>query len=352
VVGDRKQSIYGFRGASSTIFDKFQADYPGHMAIALSTNYRSTPQVVAVGNAIFPESPQLKANRQETGVVEAVEVLNEYSEANWVIDTIHRAVGGGDFLRAVSDNQRAEERTLRDFAVLYRNRSAAQTFQKALAASGLPYQVAGEGSPYERPDVQQLVGVLRATANGTVPDGIEQAAWGAIKQRSAQSGAVSPEAIAQSAATMLGISTPEAQHFIGTLVRFNSPAAAVAYIDDIASRQFYDPSADAITLLTIHASKGLEFPFVFLLAAEDGVLPHAGSSIDEERRLFYVAATRARDNLYVLHARRRGGAAADLSQFAQLLPAKVLPRTVDPRLADDQRRAIKRAAKRSQQSLF
>ncbi len=352
VIGDPNQSIYGFRGASGGIFDQFRADYPDHTAITLEVNYRSAPQIVAAGNAIFPHSPQLHAHRQASGTAQAVEVLNEYSEANWVIDTIHREVGGGDFMRVVSDNQRADERTLRDFAVLYRNRSAAQTFQKALAHSGLPYQVVGEGSPYDQPYVQQLVAVLRAVACNVAPDDIEANVWRVLRERVAKAGVRKPEAIAGEAAAALGIDTPEARHFIGTLVRFDTPAAAVAYIDAIAAQDFYDPAADAVTLLTIHASKGLEFPYIFLLAAEEDILPYRAANIDEERRLFYVAATRARDSLHIVHARRRSGELATRSRFVQELPEQAVPRVTDPQLATDQRRAVKRAAKRSQQSLF
>jgi len=356
VIGDPNQSIYGFRGASDTIFTAFTDSYPAHKAITLTVNYRSTPAVVAVGNGVFADAPQLQAHSTAAGAVQAVAVLNEYSEANWIIDTIQRAVGGGDFMHAVSDNHREDESALSDFAVLYRNRSAAAAFQKALAASGLPYQVVGDGSPYDQPQVQTLVALLRAvvTGNNTPPDGITTAAWQMVIER-VTAAPLLPQAIAAHGMAMLGFEpTPELQQFSGMLVRFKTADAAVHYIDTIAESGFYDASTQAVTLLTIHASKGLEFEQVFVVGAEEGILPHAktAAAVAEERRLFYVAVTRARRNLTILHTRHRGGNDNAVSRFVAELPTTVLPRIVDPQLAADQRRAHKRAAKRSQQSLF
>jgi superfamily I DNA/RNA helicase len=354
VIGDPNQSIYGFRGASGSIFGQFRADFPGHTEVALTVNYRSTPEAVRAGNAIFSDSPQLRAHRNDTGIVRAVEVFNEYSEANWIVDTIHRAVGGGDFLHAVSDNDRADEYTLKDFAVIYRNRSAAAASQKTIAHSGLPYQVVGEGSPYEQPQVQLVLAVLRAYASDrSAPEGMDHATWHAMCGRLAQEADQSPAALAHIAAGMLGdAATVSMQQCIGMLVRHPSVPEALAYIGAIREQGFYDPDADAVTLLTIHASKGLEFPHVFIIGAEEGILPYVRADPDEERRLWYVALTRARDHADVLHTQRRSGEPSVVSPFIKALPPEVLPRTVDPQLAADRRRAQKRAAKRSQQTLF
>lgn len=354
-IGDPNQSIYGFRGASGGIFEQFQADYPAGAAITLHTNYRSAPAVVAVGNAVFSEGAQfqLRAHRKAADAVRAVEVLHEYAEADWVVNTIHAAIGGGDFLHAVSDGHRHAEYTLKDFAILYRNRAAATAVYKAMAASGLPYQIVGDGSPYELPAIQKLIAVLRAYAAEAQPagdSGLRAVEVQAIRTMIGEES--SPQHIALRAAQVLDLAAPEVDQFIGTLVRFATPAAAVRYIDTIAEQGFYDPAADAVTLLTIHASKGLEFPYVFLIGAEEGTLPYTAANTAEEQRLFYVAVTRARDALDVLYARRRGGERTMLSPFVHAIPATILPRIVDPHLTDDQRRAVKRAVKRSQQSLF
>lgn len=346
VIGDPNQSIYGFRGASGTIFDTFAADFPNCTQITLNTNYRSAPQIVALSNAIFGGTQH--AARSGAGQVSAVEVLNEYSEARFVLDQIQAGIGGADLLKASAGEHR---HSLRDFAILYRNRSAARAMQKSVDDSGLPYQVVGEGSPYEQPAVQKIIAVLRAKAGDVQPTGSLSAPQ--IEHIVGVIDSDSPADIARRAAEVMGIEiTPTIEHFIGTLVRFASAQQAVEYIDAIAGQQFYDPQAEAITLLTIHASKGLEFPQVFLIGAQEGILPHTGSDVGEEKRLFYVAATRAQDQLTIPHARNRGGKSARASRFITEIPASILPRIIDPALAQDQKRLQKRATKRAQTSLF
>lgn len=353
VIGDPNQSIYGFRGASGGIFAQFGQDFPNTQKITLHVNYRSVPAVVHLSNAIFPHAEPLAAHTGEGGQVQAVLTLNEYSEANWVVGEIHRAIGGGDFLHAVSDDERAQHRTLKDFAILYRSRSCAAAVQRAVAESGLPYQIVGDGSPYDKPEVQTAITLLKSLATN------EPAALKNITKNQARTlldgvdKSLPPSKLIDAIAATFGLQqTRELMSLANTLVRFENLQQAVDHLDSIAEQQFYDPATDAITLLTIHAAKGLEFPHVFLVAAEQGILPHAKASPAEERRLFYVAVTRARERLDVLHVKTRGNKPAIMSQFIAETPEAILPRTVDENLAADQRRAQKRKLKRSQQSMF
>jgi ATP-dependent DNA helicase UvrD/PcrA len=380
VIGDPLQSIYGFRGAGGDIFDRFAADFPEATTITLIINYRSAPEIVNVANTLFAEAPNLVPSKADAGHVRAVLVLNEYSEAQWVLDDIQRRIGGGDMLRGVSDDDNSQHCTLQDFAIVYRNRAAAMAMQRAVEASGLPYQVVGEGSPYEKPQVQAIIALFRAAVQGEPPqlEGFTATQARTVQEMLGEAQASVPHALAEQIIALLGFEpTTALQQFVGTLVRFKTVEAAVRYFDDIAQANFYDPTADAITLLTIHASKGLEFPHVYLIGAEEGILPSLPKSsftrgvlsgkpspmpatpmsenmarLDEEKRLFYVAVTRARERLDVLYALKRGGESAEPSRFVTELSPKVLPRTTDPNLESDQRRAQKRAIKRSQQSLF
>lgn len=352
VIGDPNQSIYGFRGASGDIFAQLKADFPAHTEVTLTSNYRSAPEIVRLSNAIFPNQPALQPESKASGQVRAVQVLNEYSEADWVLGEIQKAIGGGDFLRAVSDDDRARQRTLRDFAILYRSRSAAAALQKAIDASGLPYQVVGDGSPYEKPQVQAVIAVLRAIQTGETrelenlkPDNQRKAAELTKKHQT-----LPPQELAEKIVQTVGFEpSRELAQFFATLVRFKTVKAALKHIDDIAQTGFYDPQADAITLLTIHAAKGLEFPVVFLIGMQEGVLPSERGDKAEEKRLFYVAATRAKARLEITHAKNRGGQPAQASSFLQGLPLETI---TDPDMAAQTRRIIKRQAKRSQQSLF
>jgi DNA helicase-2/ATP-dependent DNA helicase PcrA len=355
VIGDPLQSIYGFRGASGSIFEQFRSDFPQAEAVTLGTNYRSAPEIVALSNALFTTAPQLQPHASRAGRVRAVQVLNEYSEAAWLVAEIQRAIGGGDMLRAVSDDDASMHRTLKDFAVIYRSRSAAVAVQKAVADSGLPYKVVGDGSPYEQPQVQVVIALLRATHTKETPEleGFTGGQSKAVQALVGDADGVLPHALAGKIVDTLGFErSPSLLQFLGSLVRFRSLAQAVDYLDAIAEINFYDPAADAITLLTIHASKGLEFPHVFLIAAEEGILPHKNADPSEEKRLFYVAVTRAKDNLDITYAAKRGGEPAEPSRFVAGLPQAVLKPQTDPNFATDQRRVQKRAAKRSQQTLF
>ena len=355
VIGDPNQSIYGFRGASGTIFEQFIDDFAGCRVITLTTNYRSVPQVVHLSNALFKDGANLEAQSQTAGLVRAVEVLNEYGEAEWVLGEIHRAIGGGDLLKAVSDDSRLTHRRLSDFAVLYRSRPAAATFQKLLAESGLPYQVVGDGSPYDQPHIQAIITLMRTALNRepVTLEGYGSAERRLLEQELSRVNDALPHALAERLIAVLGFEpTRDLQQFTGVLVRFKDVASAVAYFDHIAEHGFYDASADAITLLTIHAAKGLEFSHVFLIGAEEGLLPSARGDAAEEKRLFYVAVTRARDRLEITHAKNRGGNKGEPSRFVNGLPPDVLKRHTDPGIDAQIRRIAKRAAKNSQTSLF
>ncbi|HSX29619.1 MAG TPA: ATP-dependent helicase [Candidatus Saccharimonadales bacterium] len=356
VIGDPEQSIYGFRGASGDIFAQFAADFPKHTAVTLTTNYRSAPEIVRLSNSIASAAPDLEPNDHAgTGIVQAVCVLNEYSEAAWVVREIQRAIGGGDMLAAVSDDDARVHRSLRDFAVVYRSRSAAVTVQKAMEQSGLPYQVAGDGSPYDTPVLQSLIALMRASiTQGTPPlEGFSAAEQRALRDLLGDAKHAVPKVLGEKLVRMLGLQQePGVQQFLQTLVGYTDIQTAIAYFDAIAEQGFYDPQADAVTLLTIHASKGLEFPYVFLVGAEEGLLPHARADQAEERRLFYVAATRAKERLDIMYTHSRGGQPATASRFVRDVPDAVLPKRTDPRFAADQQRVRLKVIKKSQQSLF
>ncbi len=352
VIGDPNQSIYGFRGASGDIFEQFKKDFSNHTEITLTANYRSAPEIVQLSNAIFPNQPALEAHGSHKGQVRAVQVLNEYSEAEWILNEIQKAIGGGDFLRAVSDDDRAKHRTLRDFAILYRSRSAAWALQKAIDTSGLPYQVVGDGSPYEQPQVQTVIAVLRAIQSDkteeleTLSQDLQRKAAKLTKKYQT----LSPHELAEKVIQTLGYEPGRRlSQLLATLVRFKTVEAALRHIDDIAQTGFYDPQADAVTLLTIHASKGLEFPVVFLVGVQEGVLPSDRGDRAEERRLFYVAVTRAKERLEITYSKNRGGHSIKESSFLKDLP---IEKFTDPNMQAQVRRFQKRQAKRSQQSMF
>lgn len=354
VIGDPNQSIYGFRGARGDVFGQFKHDFPAAQTVTLTANYRSSPEVVSLANAVFPDSPPLQAQTAPAGAVQAVHVLNEYSEAACVVERIQAAVGGSDMLTGSRHHASQQARSFGDFAILYRSRHVAKTMQRALEASGMPYQAAGEGSPFEQPAVQ---GVLQALQHLSEGDGYKQAPLlTALKSRLGELRL--PQLVSEIIAALQlqtdknRLALRQFQNSLLCCADF-SLKEYLAHVARIAEQQYYDPAADAVTLMTIHASKGLEFAHVFLLAAEDGILPHQrlGQPTDlaEERRLLYVAVSRAAEQLDILHTQNRAGQPALPSPFLAGLP---LAHVTDPNLELHKRSAQKRHQKRAQTSLF
>lgn len=371
-IGDPNQSIYSFRGAGAEMFERLNQDFPNVREIDLTINYRSRPEIIAAANAVFPDSPQLEAHQQDHGTIRAVQMLNEYSEAAYVLSQIEQGIGGSTMLSANGDQHVREPR---DYAVLYRTHRAAKTLQRMFAESGIPYQVAGEGSPYERPEVQGIIEIMRYLHAPSEQAKQELAKLSILKSPTPPQleallvkFEITDELfvcdLAKNIAETLGLAQNDQQQniqqLLGSLVQFGASkqglAAALRHINEISEGEFYDPKVNATTLLTIHAAKGLEFPHVFLIAAEEGILPKFSktteANIDEERRLFYVAITRAKESLEILRTKFRGGEPARLSRFGRELPAKLLPRSVDPEMQTLERRAEKRRQKRAQGSLF
>jgi len=357
-IGDPNQSIYAFRGAGAAMFGRFMRDNAQAQQIALVDNYRSRSHIVHLANAVFPVSPQLIPNVPGDGQVKIIQTLNEYTEATYILNQIEQGIGGSDLLKASNADGSGQPR---DYAVLYRTHRAASTLQRAFQEAGVPCQIVGEGSPYARPDMQAVVAGLRYLYDGTPPPIYK-------KYTATQLAALfdtvlfeEEKAVSEAAGEIAGVLSLDGhghlRQFQSMLIQFGGGkvglAAALYHIDEIRDSEFYDASLNAVSLMTIHAAKGLEFPHVFLIAAEEDILPKAGAiDIAEERRLFYVAITRAKVTLEVLHANMRGGEPASLTRFVRELPDGIVNNTADPNLAQSERRFKKLAARRAQTSLF
>jgi superfamily I DNA/RNA helicase len=366
VIGDPRQSIYGFRGAGAGMFDRLARDYPGHAQVTLEANYRSGAEIVRYANGVFAGQDELAPQRRDgPGRVRVVETLNEYREADWVVEQIEAAVGGTDFARVDSGGEDGGYR-FGDVAVVYRTHRAALAVARRLAASGLPYQVAGGDGPYGQPGLRQVVAAMRvlggeAAEAVAAETGVTAVELGALAAPLRGVEEARPSELAGRLAARLGLEAADDRlamaQLAGVLVRFDGRpdglTAAAAYMRDLEVAEFFDPAADAITLLTIHAAKGLEFPVVFVVGAHDGGLPHlradGANDLDEERRLFYVAVTRAKERLEISYSRERAGQKVAASRFLDGLTVRPV---VDPGLADQARKRSQARARRAQGSLF
>jgi DNA helicase II / ATP-dependent DNA helicase PcrA len=320
-IGDPDQSIYGFRGADVGIFGRFAADFPAATTVELTRNYRSDPAIVAAATqAIAPTT--LVPGRTATavrgspdpdpadslGAVTFHEAANEHAEAAWIAARIDRLLGGASFHSL--DSGRADGHDhgklgLADIAVLYRTDAQAGPLGQALTRAGLPYQKRSHDLLARRAGVTDILHEMRlVTSAGAGQDVLRQltaAAQALVEARGERDPAVVD---IRTAAELL---TPLARRCGADLERFRTEISLGAETDAL------DPRAEAITLLTLHGAKGLEFDVVFLAGCENGLLPLRlpGSgpvtAVDaaEERRLLFVGTTRARGKLLLTWAARR-----------------------------------------------
>jgi DNA helicase II / ATP-dependent DNA helicase PcrA len=304
VIGDPDQAIYGFRGADVGFFLRFTEDFPAATTVRLTRNYRSSPAIVAGAlQAIAPAT--LVAGRELAAVagegaparITVHQAASDLTEAEFVVRMVDGLLGGASFLSLDSgraDGGAEHGLSFADVAVLYRTDAQSEPLAEALGRAGMPFQKRSHDRLLDRPAVRALVRALRDPGPATVPP--------AGRSLAARLAAATAGGDAAEALELVG---PLAERCGDDLDRF---LAELALGDEVDA---WDPRADRVSLLTLHAAKGLEFPVVFLVGCEDGLLPLrfggplAAEDEAEERRLFFVGMTRARTHLFLSHARRR-----------------------------------------------
>ena len=303
VIGDPNQAIYGFRGADASCFERFQQDYPAASTVRLTRNYRSTGTIVTA-------SSQVIADRAHEPIAEMVRDMHERiavqtapterAEAESVIKTIEHLIGGHSFFSIDSGRAKPAAQSnwsFADFAVLYRTDAQAGALCEAFDRSGMPYQKHSHAPLTEEPAVRTLLQELGDTEEDTpLPAALRAAA-----ERLAQRG----DALGDPTMAIALLRLTALAGACGSDRARLADAAALA-----TDAEFREARTDRVSLLTLHAAKGLEFPVVFIVGLEDGLLPlywsePSEAALAEERRLFYVGMTRAKDRLILSHARQR-----------------------------------------------
>jgi superfamily I DNA/RNA helicase len=303
VIGDPDQAIYGFRGADASCFDRFLQDFSGVATVRLKRNYRSSGTIVTAASQIIAPA------RPEAGIAELVRAMHERiavhvaptadAEAEFVVKTIEELIGGHSFFSIDSGRARhggSGDLSFADFAVLYRTEAQAGALRTALSRSGMPFKQGSREAIAEQPAVRSLLEELgRESRAATIDAALEEAA-----RRRATAAGADAAAIAEALRQLKLV----AESCGEDRARFADAVALAAEAD------FYDPRADRVSLLTMHAAKGLEFKIVFIVGLEDGLTPLYWGALDaqtqaQERRLFYVAVTRAKDRLFLSRARAR-----------------------------------------------
>ncbi|MHB9131606.1 MAG: UvrD-helicase domain-containing protein [Armatimonadota bacterium] len=324
-IGDPDQAIYGFRGADVRYFLRFRQDYPDAGQIALTRNYRScrtivqaSSQVIAAGSLL--DRRELWSDIPGPQQVEVAALPTPQAEAEYVVQTIEGLLGGISHFSV--DSGRSGDGVgnnlgFNDIAVLYRTHTLAEELQQALERSGIPYQRAARKDIFQRPDIRKVLAALTLSLN---PDdeaaiatltklGVKDQSAFRIPQSAITEDTSSVRAILE-ASYLLGISedTLSQAPWVALLQRAKAAEDTASFLQSVTLDRdidIYDPRAARVTLMTAHASKGLEWEVVFMLGCEEGSFPHPASPEDEERRLFYVAMTRARTHLHLTYTENR-----------------------------------------------
>lgn len=324
VIGDPDQSIYGFRGSDSRCFDLLEQDFPGTSTIRLTTGYRSTPEILSASLPLISRNPggerRLSAARPHGEPVRLVTAETSLPESIFIAKEINRMVGGIDMLDAHSHTPGLWDtaRSFADIAVLYRTNHQARLLEQCLQKEGIPYMVAGREDYLDNPAVQGTISFFGALLkqSGITGDTLElcrkrispSADYSGLEERFLpRLKKDRPWKLLEDWISCLGLGADKSMDTFVCMSYFHKTMEDM--LNTLAFGQAHDlkrsgqnscPS-DAVTLMTLHASKGLEFPVVFLYGLKQGILPlktgKGPVELDEERRLMYVGMTRARDEL-------------------------------------------------------
>ncbi len=393
-IGDPDQAIYGFRGSDPAYFHRFADELLPERHV-LARNYRSASKIVIAAAAVIAHNTRRTGSpavsvREEPGAVYVRACGSAGAEAGFVASRVEQLLGGTshreiDRLEPGSGGSAA----LADIAVLYRTGQQAESLAAALAARGLPCQVVNLSAFYttgacrilylwtltlarlaDSASLLAIAGREKGVGRKTL-QALEQAmpldsglgwppffeAVDRLADRAVAEALADLRALAHDLQTLARQPNPVPQLLDLLMARYGldtddadierflrlarstgaSLTSLAAHLEQHADSVVYDPRAEAITLMTLHAAKGLEFDHVFITGVEEDLLPLAprgphdpaalASHIEEERRLFFVGMTRARQTLYLSHAARRPGRdACRPSRFLAEIPAGLITR--------------------------
>lgn len=365
VVGDDWQSIYSWRGADFTNILNFERDFSGAKVIKLEQNYRSTGNILDAASNVITKNVQRTDKKlwTATGPGAPVQVHALYDEAEEAHLVAER----------IATHVTMNARQFGDFAVLYRTNSQSYTLERAFLRLRVPYQIVGGVRFYDRKEIKDIIAylkliyqpqdrmsfsrivnvptrgigatslekfliwqassgmdILSALVNVDQTSSLMPRAKVALsalgeKLRIAQIAieTTSPAELIEKILTLTGYrdyildGTPQSEDREANIGALLSDAQSFATLPDFLEEVALMSSADTdssdqkVTLMTLHAAKGLEFPVVFIVGMEEGILPHARvyeagpAELEEERRLAYVGMTRAREELHLTYAQSR-----------------------------------------------
>lgn len=352
IIGDMDQSIYAFRGADFRNIVNFERDYPEHTCIVFEENYRSTQTILEAAARVIEKNKmrkpkQLLSTRYKGEEISLFEAMTEQEEADFVVKKAKELMEQG-----IEPSQ---------IAVLFRTNFQSRVLEESCLKKRLPYQMLGTQF-YHRKEIKDIlayvkgalnpedavnikriinvpprgigkVGILNFFAKKKIPRASEERIneflklLESIKERINSSNASEAVKFAIKRSGMeefLNTGSEEDRERLENLKElvtiatrydgYNAPEGIEKMLTDaalMADQDTLDKKKNAVRLMTVHSAKGLEFDYVFIVGMEDGLFPHTGwgdNSADkqeEERRLFYVALTRAKEKLFLSYAATR-----------------------------------------------
>jgi len=372
-IGDPNQAIYGFRGSDLHFFLQFAAEIDTQ-CLALTRNYRSGAAILEAATAVIEHNrvkgdARLEPQNRETGDIILFPAASGKAEAENVVKQIEKILGGISSFSINSGRSQGDDAgySFRDIGVLYRLGRQADDLVEALGRRGIPFQIIGSRPFFMAPELRGLsFWTLAAADRASFADylalckempGIGTASVELMENRvSLTSRDFFSDALAlplpakaaralrsvmehlrrfqQDAATNLpGALLPvfdllgadrqsaPARRFIELAGAFGSLASFALHLTENARSTIYDERTEAVSLMTLHGAKGLEFPVVFIIGVEEGLLPcrSMGCDVEEERRLFYVGMTRAKSKLILSYVKPNRP-----SPFLSEIPAHLL----------------------------
>ena len=359
VVGDESQAIYSWRGANYKNILNFEKDYKDAKTILLEENYRSTKTILNAANDIIKNNKERKDKNLWTNNDEGIKIkyhrcYDEKEEANYIKDEIKQLINSG-----VNKS---------DIAILYRTNAQSRTLEEALLRENIPYKVIGSFYFYNRKEIKDLIAYLKLLYNSNddinllriinvpkrgiglktienltskamlnncsiydiIDSGKELQFKNIIEELKKLKDNVTLTELIDLILEKTGIkqeliseNTLEAEVRLENLEEFKSITRNFEEVNGLISlEEFLEEislvsdieehknNSEVVTLMTIHSAKGLEFNNVFIAGMEEGIFPHTNSfnelsGIEEERRLCYVAVTRAKQKLYIVNSRKR-----------------------------------------------
>ena len=359
VVGDPDQSIYGFRGSNYRNILNFEKDYKNTKVILLEQNYRSTSNILSAANDIIKNNKNRKDKSLWTDNSEGEKIVykrcdDEKDEANYAVKEIKKLIEDGE--------------QLEDIAVLYRTNAQSRNIEEVLLRENIPYKVVGSFYFYNRKEIKDLICYLKLIYNplddmsltriinvpkrgiglktlenlttkanllnegifNVIESGKELEFKKLILELQMRSEDLSLTELVDLILDLSGIrkeleneDTIEAESRLENLEEFKSITKSFEdkygvislseFLDEISlvsDVEEHKNQTNVVTLMTVHSAKGLEFNNIFIIGLEEGIFPHnmslySNEDVEEERRLCYVAVTRAKKNLTIINAKRR-----------------------------------------------